>query len=101
MYAARWLRSVYVCNRHLTTQTQQAAKEKRQRRRSAALTASSLSFLRCDNMFNAGEKGGGIVYHFHVEREMDEQTVECMDEKCNGCRFMLAFIFCMKKESVR
>ena len=39
--AAHWLRSVYVCNRHLTTQTQQAAKEKRQRRRSAALTASS------------------------------------------------------------
>lgn len=38
------------------------------------------------------------MYHFHVEREMDEQTVECMDEKCERCRFMLlAFIFCTEK----
>lgn len=43
VYAAFWLGSVYVCNRHLTTQTQQAAKEKRWRRRSVVLTASSLS----------------------------------------------------------
>lgn len=42
--AACWLWSVYVCNRHLTTQTQQAAKEKRQRIRSVVLTVSSLSF---------------------------------------------------------
>lgn len=29
---------------------------------------------------------------------MDEQTVECMDEKCERCRFMLlAFIFCTEK----
>lgn len=44
------LGSVYVCNRHLTTQTQQADKEKRQTRRSVVLTASSLSY--CDNLFN-------------------------------------------------
>lgn len=53
--AACWLRSVYVCNRHLTTQTQQAAKEKHQKRHSMVLTASSSSppsFLKCNNLFN-------------------------------------------------
>lgn len=68
--AACWLGSVYVCNRHLTTQTQQAANKKRQWRRSAVLTARSLSSLLCDNLLNVGENilGGGSG-----GREMDEQ----------------------------
>lgn len=51
VFAACWLGSVYACNRHLTTQTQQVTKEKCQRRCSVLLSASSLSsLLYCDNL---------------------------------------------------
>lgn len=74
--AAWWLGSVYVCNRHLTTQTQQAAKEKRRRRHSVLLVASSLSSLLCDHLFkNMGEniRGGRHSVSCLTQQEMDEQ----------------------------